>query len=129
MRKPLIAGGALALASLAAFGGSAFTGSGVTMAAPTSQFIGGTVSQSVTGATLQSVAYGFKAGDATHTILTSATLTFTDGAADGKVPTMALTGTSETATCTAVDTGTSTCTFSGDVTGLTGAAITVPSDS
>src|SRR5690349_15702772 len=118
MRKPLIAGGALALVSLAAFGGSAFTGSGVTMAAPTSQFIGGTVSQSVTGATLQSIAYGFKAGDDTHTILASATLTFADGAADAKVPTMELTGTSQTAECTAVDAvaHTSTCTFSGDVT-------------
>jgi hypothetical protein len=129
MRKPLIAGGALALASLAAFGGSAFTGSGVTMVAPTSQFIGGTVSQSVTGATLQSIAYTPKAGNGTT--LTSATLTFADGAADAKVPAMELTGTSETAECTAVAAAdhTSTCTFSGDVTGLTGASITVPSDS
>src|SRR6478752_5217202 len=97
MRKPLIAGGALALASLAAFGGSAFTGSGVTLAAPASQFIGGTVSQSVTGATLQSIVYTPLAGDGTA--LTSATLTFADAAADAKVPTMELTGTSETAAC------------------------------
>ena len=47
-----------ALVGLAAAGGAAFTGAGVTNGQAT-QFVGGTVSQTVTGATMNSVLYGF----------------------------------------------------------------------
>jgi hypothetical protein len=112
---------------LAAAGGSALTGSGLTNNAGASQFVGGTVTQGVTGATLSSVAYTF--GDpGANTAIHSAVLTF--GAdADGKTVAIAFTGGNAVAfTCTAVEvTGhTSTCTTAGaDVTGATSAAITV----
>jgi hypothetical protein len=108
--------------------GSAFTASGVTNNAGSTQFVGGTVSQSVTGATLSSVAYSF--GDApANTAVHSALLTFADANTDAKTPTVAFSGGNAVAfTCTAIEaTGhTSTCTTDGaDRTGVTGLAITV----
>jgi hypothetical protein len=52
---------ALAAVGLAAADGSAFTATGLatTGQASAAQFIGGTISQAVTGATLDSVTYGY----------------------------------------------------------------------
>ena len=53
-------GGALALAGVATLAGGAFTAGGVSNGAGTSQFIGGEVTQTVTGAaTLSDVTYTF----------------------------------------------------------------------
>ena len=97
---------ALSVAGLAVVAGSAFTGAGLSTggdaAAP--QFIGGTVSQSVDGATLTDLVYGFT--DGTKTAVNQVTLTFADGA-DTKVPVLALTGGGgATFTCAAIDTDT-----------------------
>jgi hypothetical protein len=127
MRKiPMIIAG-FAVAGIAAVGGSAFTGTGVTTNAGASQYVGGTVSQSVTGATLASVVYSF--GDApANTAVHSVALTF-DAVAVGKTPTIAFTGGNAVAfTCDAVAAGTflSTCTTAGaDRTGVTSLAVTV----
>ena len=105
----------------------ALTGSGVTSNAGSTQFVGGTVTQGVTGATLSSVAYSF--GDApANTAIRSALLTFGPDA-DGKTVAIQFTGGNAVAfTCTAVEVTnhTSTCTTAGaDRTGVTSAAITV----
>lgn len=103
MRKSAKIITALSVAGLAVAAGSAFTGTGVATAgqAASGQFVGGTVSQSVTGATLNSIVYGFT--DGTKTGVNKVTLTFAD-ATGGKTPTVALTGGTEaTFTCTAID--------------------------
>ena len=113
-----------------AFAGSAFTGTGVTTSgtAASAQFVGGTVSQSVTGATLSSIVYTY--ADTTNTAVNQATLTFADSATDGKTPTVAFSaGTPVGFSCTAIEsTGhTSTCTPTGaNQSGATGIAVTVP---
>ena len=128
MRKiPMIIAG-LAVAGLAAVGGSAFTGTGVTRTAAATQYVGGTVSQSVTGATLSGVAYAFGDGPA-NTAVHSVALTFADAAADGKTPAIVFTGGNAVAfTCDVVAVGThlSTCTTAGaDRIGVTSLAVTV----
>lgn len=81
----------LAVAGLAFAGGTAFTGSGLTNAAPTTQFVGGTVSQSIQGATLNAVDYTYV--DASNTSVASVNLTFADDAATyGKAVTAVLNG-------------------------------------
>lgn len=98
-----VAGAALA-------GGTAFTGTGLATTAGSSQFLGGTVSQSVTGASLSNIAYDFT--DVSHTAVNGITLTFGD-ATGGKTPTISLNnGTGTAFTCTAIDASafTSTCT-------------------
>lgn len=65
---------AAAFAGMAAIGGAAFTGSGLTNGAPT-QFIGGTVTSAVTGATLTDVHYDFT--DAGKTSVEQITVTLT----------------------------------------------------
>lgn len=125
--------GAVALAgAVAAFGvaGSAFTGTGVTNTAGSSQYVGGTVSQSVTGGTLSSVAYAFT--DSTNTAVDQVTLTFANTNTAGKTPTITLTGGTAVAfTCAAIaaTTGTSsvcTPTTAGtSQTGVTSIAVTV----
>lgn len=101
---------ALSVTGLALAAGSAFTGAGLVNAAGSSQFVGGTVSQTVTGATLNSLVYGFT--DGTNTAVDKVTLTFAEGAAT-KVPTLSLTGDGAAAvfTCGAIDavTGISVC--------------------
>ncbi|RKO25306.1 hypothetical protein D7Z96_05675 [Pseudarthrobacter phenanthrenivorans] len=99
---------ALSVTGLALAAGSAFTGTGVVNAAGSSQFVGGTVSQTVTGATLNSLVYGFT--DGTNTAVNKVTLTFAEGVA-GKVPTVSLTGgTATTFSCGAIDvSGVSVC--------------------
>src|SRR5688500_16355815 len=106
MRKSAKIITALSVAGLAVAAGSAFTGTGVATAgqAASGQFVGGTVSQSVTGATLNSIVYGFT--DGTKTAVDKVTLTFAD-ATGGKTPTIALAGGTEvTFLCTAIDAGT-----------------------
>ena len=125
--KMLLGTIALAGAAAIALSGIALTGSGVTTTAGSTQFVGGTVTQGVTGATLSSIAYTF--GDApANTAIRSALLTFGPDA-DGKAVAIEFTGGNAVAfTCTAVEvTGhTSTCTTAGaDRTGVTSAAITV----
>jgi hypothetical protein len=129
MRKSAQILSAVAVAGLVAAGTSAFTGTGVTNNAGATQFIGGTVSQSITGGTLSSVAYTF--GDDSNTAIHTATLTFADANTDGKTPTIAFTASStQSFTCTAISVShVSTCTA--DATGQTGASaitITVTSD-
>jgi hypothetical protein len=125
--KMLIGTAALVGAASIALSGIAVTGTGVTNNAGSTQFVGGTVSQGVTGATLSSIAYTF--GDApANTAIRSALLTFGTGA-DGKTVGIEFTGGNAVAfTCTAVEVTnhTSTCTTAGaDRTGATSAAITV----
>ncbi|MCW2541491.1 MAG: hypothetical protein JWN95_3216 [Frankiales bacterium] len=127
MRKSTKFLAAVAFAGLAAAGGSAFTGSGVTNNAGASQFVGGTVSQSVTGATLSSLEYSY--ADASNTAIHSALLTFADADSDGKAVGIVFTGGNAAAfTCTAIEAvgHTSTCTpVAADETAVTSAAITV----
>ncbi|HYN94295.1 MAG TPA: hypothetical protein VES42_10650 [Pilimelia sp.] len=118
----------MSVAGLAAVGGSAFTGTGVSNSAGATQYVGGTVSQTVTGATLSSVAYSFGDGPA-NTAIHSVALTFADAATDGKTPTIVFTGGNAVAfTCDVIAVGThlSTCTTAGaDRVGVTSIAVTV----
>jgi hypothetical protein len=126
MRKSLKIAGAFGIAGLAFAGSVAFTGTGVANTAGSSQFIGGTVSQTVTGATLTNILYGFT--DSTNTAVNQVTLTFAD-ATGGKTPTVSLSGgTPATFTCTPIDltSFTSTCdATSGSQTGVTSVSVTV----
>ncbi len=132
MRTPTKLFGAVAVASLVGLGAGALTGTGLstsgTAAAP--QFIGGTVTQSVTGATLTDITYGFT--DTTDTAANLITLTFATGA-DGKTVAVTPSGAvgGGTFTCSAVATNSSSCTYSAGTdtlsgyTGLTSLAVTV----
>jgi hypothetical protein len=133
-KRAKIAVGAMALVGatgLAGLAGSAFTGTGVTTtgSAASPQFVGGTVSQSVSGATLSNIAYGFT--DTTNTAVNQVTLTFADASADAKIPTIAFTATAAVPfTCSAIEsTGhTSTCaptTGGTSQSGATAIAVTV----
>ena len=113
-------------------GGAAFTATGITDNAPSAAFIGGTVSQSITGAALSNIGYGF--ADTANTEMNSVTLTFAD-ATNGATPTVAVSPAdgSVTWSCEAVGAApppdVSTCTASGTPayqTGVTGIAVTVP---
>jgi hypothetical protein len=129
MRNPTKVFGAIAVAGLVAAGGSAFTGTGLADTAGATQFVGGTVSQSVTGATLASIVYGY-ADNATKTDVNQITLTFTN-TADGKAVTVAPTGGSGgTFTCPNIAANSSVCTFTPTTsevgyTGLNSLAVTV----
>jgi hypothetical protein len=131
MRKSAKLITALSVAGLAVAAGSAFTGTGLTNAAGSTQFVGGSVSQAITGATLDSLVYGFT--DGTKTAVNQVTLTFAD-ATGGKTPTLSLTGGSAaTFTCNAIDdaidpgTFISVCTagVGTSQTGVTSASVTV----
>ena len=121
---------ALALAGLAIAGGAAFTSGGATVATP-SQWVGGAVSQGVTGANITSIVYDFN-GDATKTHIHGATVTFANVEALGSAVAIAFTGTPTGAfSCTnVVGTGTlsdltpwtSVCTTSTPLTGENDAA-------
>jgi hypothetical protein len=83
---------ALSVAGLAVAAGSAFTGAGVTTdgQAAADQFIGGTVSQTVTGATLERIDYEFAAGG-TNTAVNKVNLKFTaDAKINSKTPALKL---------------------------------------
>jgi hypothetical protein len=92
--------GILAIGGVIAASSSAFTAGGVT--APPSAFVGGSVSQSITGAALASVVYDT---DEALNKITSVTLTFSDSAADAKTPTIAFNGATINGayTCAAVE--------------------------
>lgn len=126
MRKNIKLLGAFAVAGLVAATGSAFTATGLDRTAPDTQFVGGTVSQTVTGATLSGLVYGFT--DGTKTAVNKVTLTFAD-ATGSKVPTIALTGGDAAAfTCTAINESfVSVCDAANGTsqTGVTSAAVTV----
>lgn len=127
MTKNITLLGAVAVAGLTAAAGSAFTGTGLSTTAGPTQFVGGTVSQSVTGATLSSIVYGYT--DGTKTAVSSVTLTFGD-ATGGKTPSVVLTGgTATTFTCAAIDAATfvSLCSPGSGLsqTGVTSVAVTV----
>lgn len=121
----LVAAGVVATAS------SAFTATGLTATgtANAAQFVGGTVSQAVTGATIDSIVYSY-ANATTKTHVNSIALGFAttaDGRTVGAVPTG---GSGGTFTCTAVSSNASTCTFvptTAEVgyVGLTSLAVTV----
>lgn len=102
--------GAVAVAGLVATAGSAFTAGGLS-GAPSTMFVGGSVDQSVTGATISSVVYDV---DEAANKIDAVTLTFGDATADAKVPTITFTGAAAngTFTCTAVNatTNISSCT-------------------
>jgi hypothetical protein len=62
--------GAAAVAGVVAASGSAFTGGGLSNTATQDQFVGGTTSQTVHGATLTAVSYTVAANIVTHIHLT-----------------------------------------------------------
>jgi len=98
---------ALSVTGLALAAGSAFTGAGLVNAAGPSQFVGGTVSQTVTGATLTNLQYGFT--DGTNTAVNKVTLTFAPGA-EGKSVGLSLAGGTPTGfSCTDILDGLSVC--------------------
>jgi hypothetical protein len=118
--------GAVAVAGLVAAGGSAFTATGLARTAPASQYVGGTVSQSVTGATLSDVSYHFSDAPA-NTSVASITLTLS-GDVEGKTPSITLAGVSKPFSCTEVSEGSSTCTPTTPLdyaVGVTGISVTV----
>jgi hypothetical protein len=122
MRKSAKIISAVAVAGLAFAASAAFTGAGLANNAGGSQFVGGQVSQTVTGATLSTVTYNFT--DPAKTTLTSVTLGFAD--AEGEQVSLVLASAEGTAfTCTVITSGVSTCTSATAVTGVTGATITV----
>ena len=90
MRKSVKIAIATAFAGLVAAGGAAFTATGLVDNSAGDQFIGGTVSQSVTGATLDNVTYGF-ADVLTHNKVNSIKLTFSADA-EGKTVTLGING-------------------------------------
>ncbi|MDQ0259528.1 hypothetical protein [Sinomonas atrocyanea] len=127
MRKSQKIALALGLGAAALAGGTAFTGTGLATTAPTTQFLGGTVSQSVTGATLSGVDYSFANAPA-NTEVSSIALTFAN-TADGHTVAVAPAGGTGSFTCSAVSNNASTCTFDGAAdtgyAGLTSLDVTV----
>lgn len=122
---------ALSVAGLAVAAGSAFTGTGVTTSgtAASAQFVGGTVSQAVSGATLTNVAYAF-ADATTKNNVNGITLTFAEGANGEQVSVAPAGGSGGTFSCSNIALNASTCTFSPAAaetgyTGLTSLAVTV----
>lgn len=122
---------AIALVGAVGVSANAFTATGLATSgqAASGQFVGGTVSQSVNGATLTSIVYGFT--DGTNTVVDEVTLTFANDLTDGMTPTVAFTGgDAGTFTCAAiaVEAGSNTSLCDGDtVTNITGINVTVPS--
>jgi hypothetical protein len=104
-KRAKIMTGAVALAGVVALTGGAFTAGGITNSAGGSQFIGGEVSQTVTGeATLSDVGYTFT--DVSNTDVTSVKLTFSTFTA-GSVVNVEMNGSGTDVLCVA-DAGTTT---------------------
>jgi hypothetical protein len=78
--------GAVAVAGIVAASGSAFTGTGLSTTAGDSQFVGGQVSQTVTGATLANIKYNTVGAAATA--VSTVDLTFADANADAQTVTV-----------------------------------------
>jgi hypothetical protein len=128
MRKPLAVIGVVGVAGLVALSSSAFTGTGITNSAGPSQFVGGSVSQSIDGATLSSIVYNFGASAPANTAVHAVALTFADALTDGKTPTVTLAGTAIVFNCDAiaVTTHLSTCTTAGaDAINISGITVNV----
>jgi hypothetical protein len=124
MRSALQLLGGVAVAGVVATGSTAFTATGVTTNAGAAQFVGGVVSQTVSGATLSSVGYGFS--DATNTSVTSVVLTFVEDVSARTVTVKTTTAgptVSAAISCTE-STTTATCSLS-SLTTLTNLEITV----
>lgn len=120
MRKSTKIAVGVAFAGLAAAGGAALTGSGLTNGAGSTQFVGGTVSQSVTGATLADVAYTFT--DSSNTKVSGISLTFSstaDGTHVAVTPSGGGAG-AGTFTCADVASNASACTYTPGTDTLTG---------
>ena len=119
---------AVAVAGIVFAGGSAFTGTGLDTTAGATQFIGGQVSQAVTGATLAGVDYDFT--DTTQESINKINLSFAN-TEDGKPVAVTTTGgAGGTFLCGNVVANASTCSFTATpgedgYTGLTGLSITV----
>ena len=117
MRNSIKFLGALAVAGLVAAGGSAFTAGGLIRSAPADQFIGGSVSQTITGATLLTTQYIV----ASNNYVTGIDLAF-DAAAAGKTLVVTLGGSPYTCSKIALDTDDqiveSTCTPTSPSTGV-----------
>jgi hypothetical protein len=100
-------------AGLVAAGGVALTGTGLADTASPTQFVGGQVSQTVTGATLSSITYGFSDSPA-KTSVNTIDLTFAN-TADGRTvavtPHGAPPALAGTFTCSNVSTNASSCTY------------------
>lgn len=95
--------GAVAIGGSAVAMGGAFTAGGIGGTAhSTPAFIGGSVDQSITGATMSAIVYDV---DEAANKITSVELTFTGTAADGKTPVITFTGATVngTYTCAAID--------------------------
>jgi hypothetical protein len=124
---------AAAFVGLVATGGAAFTGSGLSTSgtAASDAFVGGTVSQSIKGATLTDISYSYV--DASNTAIAGAALTFADEPATyGKAVTAVLSGgTGTNLTCPGTLSSTvHVVTCASDASGYTGAtslAVTVAS--
>lgn len=91
MRKSVKIAIATAFAGLVAAGGAAFTATGITNTVEPNQFVGGTVTQTVEGATLATVTYGYE--DAAQTKVNSVDIKFTDDNATGQTVTLTANGT------------------------------------
>jgi hypothetical protein len=89
MRTMMQLVGGVAVAGAVAAGSTAFTAAGFTNNAG-AQFVGGTVTQAVTGATLSTISYAFSNAPA-NTRVTSVTLTFVENLT-GRTVTLAETG-------------------------------------
>lgn len=92
--------GLVALGCVVTASNAGYTAGGVT--APSSAFVGGSVSQTITGAALTSVVYDT---DEALNKINSVTLTFSNASADTKTPTIAFAGAvvNGTYTCEAVE--------------------------
>ena len=118
MSLKIVAG--LAAAGVVATASSAFTATGLstTGTAASAQFVGGTISQAVTGASISTIAYGY-VNSTTKTHVNSITLTFTATEA-GRAVTAVATGGTGTFTCGVTASNSSTCAHSVPGTGTTG---------
>jgi hypothetical protein len=125
--KTMIA--AVALAGAAGTVGVAFTSTGMITSgeAANDQFVGGMVSQNVTGGNLSDIVYGFSDGPA-NTLVNTVTLTFADDNTDGLVPTIDLLGVTEAGwSCAAIVVATNVSACAGAaIVGVTGIEVTVP---
>jgi hypothetical protein len=125
MRKSFKIMTGLAVAGIAAAGGSAFTATGLatTGNASAAQFVGGTITQAVNGGTLNNIQYGYVA-DGTNTSVNTITLTFANALSDGQAVTAVATdgsnGVFDCEDVAATTTMVSTCSWTAGADGFTG---------
>jgi hypothetical protein len=114
--------GAVAVAAIVAASGSAFTGTGLSTTAGDSQFVGGQVTQTVTGATLANIKYNTVGAAATA--VSTVDLTFADANADAQTVTVKVNSGSGLACVADVDVATNH-KFNCDLDGVGTAGVTV----